>query len=420
MEAQTDVLHQINKCKYIKASSNKKRHCIVTKILLSVLIIYEQWYMELTGTTIPFLLQILALAIVLFTFFEIGNQVFDLIQNRTFICWTVFGIVSFIYSSTFGISDTTSTSGLITFFSFLGLCLCAGMVSIIENDSSWINTPIIIVSLLSAYCALTNGYERLNSNSIVISMSSFNNPNNLGLMMDIGIFATLFPKKKASIVSWVIRCAMTGLFFFVVLKTGSRSALIAAIIIIAFALFNFLRYTEGATSSKRAKRIIVIVIAIVACIYIVSYLQKNSTEGTSIYRLMNGFTQSQYSGRGNLYQKAWEYFTEHILFGLGYSCFSVKENGVFTHSTYMELLSCTGLIGFILFLYPVMTGITENIRNLKNDKGRKLSLLLMMIVSGLFGILYYNLVFMMLVYLTICDPKKMDQKGSLGDESVRN
>ena len=161
-------------------------------------------------------------------------------------------------------------------------------------------------------------------------------------------------------------------------------------------------------------------LAICVCFFVIRYMLQNSAEGNSVYRLLHGFNRNEYSGRGDLYQKGWKYFLEYPIFGLGYDCFKVVEHGVFTHSTYMELLSCTGIVGFVTFLYPVLAGLYENIVFVKNDNGRKLALLLMMIISGTFGILYYNLVFMILIYLMICDPEQLDQKGSTEVEDIRN
>lgn len=399
--------------KYIK---DFKEHsispCIVTKILLSILIIYEEWYMELRGG-IPYLLQILAVLIVISSIFEMGKKIPMLIQNRVFVFWGIFGIVAFIYSGLFGISETNSTSSLFTYFSFLIVCLCAGMVSEVEKNTYWINAPIIVIVILSAYCSITNGYQRLNDDSTVISMSSNNNPNNLGLMMDIGLFSLLFPQKRQRFIQLLLRLGLAVVSFYVILRTGSRSALVAAVFITVFAAYLYIKFASGKPKEIIIKRVIVIGLGVTAALVLITYMKNHGSSGTSISRLRNGFSWSAFVGRTDLYEEAWGVFSEHPIFGIGYDCFRlINSRSYFTHSTYMELLSCTGFVGFAIFLYPVFIGLHDNIRFAYKDKGRRLALLIMLILSGFFGILYYTIVFMMMLYLIIYPTKTSTEDNS--------
>ena len=66
------------------------------------------------------------------------------------------------------------------------------------------------------------------------------------------------------------------------------------------------------------------------------------------------------------------------------------------------------IIGFILFLLPVIRALFCAIRNIKQDDGQNLSILVLFIVSGFFGIWYYNLLFMIVLYINILMVKRKD------------
>ena len=145
-----------------------------------------------------------------------------------------------------------------------------------------------------------------------------------------------------------------------------------------------------------------IVSVFVIAIVVASFIGNANVSGSAIRRLVDKFNVESFSGRTVLYNLAWDMYKEHPIFGIGYNCFaSMSGYGYFTHSTYMELLACTGSIGFILFMSPVLSGTVRGLRSFKKDEGRSTTILLMMLVSGLFGIVYYNMVFLMVLYLEI-------------------
>ncbi|GAA0343336.1 hypothetical protein GCM10008931_38280 [Oceanobacillus oncorhynchi subsp. oncorhynchi] len=65
------------------------------------------------------------------------------------------------------------------------------------------------------------------------------------------------------------------------------------------------------------------------------------------------------SGRVVLYQRAWELFLENPIFGIGWGQFVVVTTGLLArdlvvHNVYLQLLSETGLIGFIIIIIPII------------------------------------------------------------------
>jgi O-antigen ligase len=380
--------------------------CDLAKFQLFIMLVYEGWYLE-KYQAIPWFLQILALTIIGTTFLLILNDK-NSAKNKVINYWVVFGFYSFIIA--FGINARLSiiTDSLFTFFSFIAVVFCAGVVSEYTKDYSWFSKAILFVCMLCAFFALLFGAPYKNDEYIVTTMSEFNNPNTLGLMMSIGTFMAVFPERQPRSFEWTIRIALLFAFLTVTINTGSRSSLLCELAIIALFVYSKLKLVKGRANTRLIKTLALIIVPTIAAVVIFNLVSSGNVAGSAINRLFEKFNSDSFGGRTDLYDAAWKLYKEHPLFGIGYNCFaSVSGHGFFTHSTYMELLACTGTVGFVLFLTPVFIGTWNGIRAFKRDNGRSATILIMMLISGFFGIVYYHMVFLMVLYMEISRiPKK--------------
>ena len=167
-------------------------------------------------------------------------------------------------------------------------------------------------------------------------------------------------------------------------------------------LYSHLKNTSGNAVNRFIKRAALILACMSAFLVIVNTVASFSGSGTALNRLIERFNSDSFGGRTELYDAAWEIFMQHPIVGIGYNCFRVVGGyGYFTHSTYMELLACTGIVGFILFMGPVLSGLKYAMYSMPENQGSKIILLAMLLLSGFFGIVFYNIVFMMVLYLII-------------------
>lgn len=373
---------------------------IITKFLLVLMLFYEGWYLQ-KFAAISGLLQILALTIV-------GTTIFLLIpnlasgKNKLIVYWGLFGVFCVFSSKIVAADFSVALNSLITYFAFIAMVYCADVVSRYTNDYTWFSTTIVLVCLLSAFCALFYGVPYRNGAYYVTTMSAHNNPNHLGAMMSIGTFMLLFPKNKPRPAGWCFRIALSSVFFIVALETGSRSALLRELVVIVFFIIVKFKNFKGNFIERISKRLLFLFPLLFILIIVLSMINGNNIAGSAINRLIEEFNSDSFSGRTDLYDLAWNMYKEHPIFGIGYNCFAITSGyDYFTHSTYMELLSCTGTIGFLLFLGPILIATCRSFRAFKKDNGRSTTLLLLMLVSSLFGIVYYNMVFLMVLYLEI-------------------
>lgn len=377
------------------------RYSRVLKILLTLLLIYEEWYLE-KYSALPFVLQILAILIIGFTILNSYGSLYYYISNKTFLLWFIFGAYSALTAIFFSQEPIFALNSLSKYFSFLIISFCAGVVSHKTRDLEWLRRAMIIVSCMCAFTAIFNGRPYKNGMYYVTTMSEYNNPNNLGLMMSIGTYFMLMPRKKQSIFSWAVRILLSVSFIYVVVNTGSRSSLLCCITIVVFSLYSHLRSVSGDAKNRFFKRVTLILACLCAFFVVANIVTSFSGTGTGLNRLIERFNSDSFGGRTTLYDAAWEYFLQHPIVGIGYNCFRVVSGyGFFTHSTYMELLSCTGTVGFILYMWPVYNGLKYAIYSMRENQGSKIILVSMLLISGFFGILFYNIVFMMLLYLFI-------------------
>lgn len=381
----------------------KEKHTFLIafiKFQLVLMIIYEGWYLE-KYTAIPGVLQLLAISIVGSTLLLLLSNP-ECGKNKLIKFWFSFGLYSIFASLVVDADMSIVLNSLFTFFSFISVVYCAGVISSYTSDYSWFSKAILLTSVISAFFALFYGVPYQNGAYFVTTMSEYNNPNNLGLLMCVGTFVALFPERNPRPFGWLARMVMLVAFLVVTVNTGSRSSLLCEVAVIILFLYARIKRMKGTATERLTKKIALIVSVFVIAIVVASFIGNANVSGSAIRRLVDKFNVESFSGRTVLYNLAWDMYKEHPIFGIGYNCFAnMSGYGYFTHSTYMELLACTGSIGFILFMSPVLSGTVRGLRSFKKDEGRSTTILLMMLVSGLFGIVYYNMVFLMVLYLEI-------------------
>ena len=380
---------------------------LLTRALIVLLLIYEGWYVEKYEAA-SFVLKLLTMLIICCTFlYIILFKKSKICISVVFAFWLTFGIVSFVFGL-FTHLTSLINSELFTYFAFLIVCYCVSVFC--ENgDTDWLINTFIIITVLSIVSVFFEGYQYQNGDYYAITMGPNNNPNTLGLMMSIGAYYLLNRSKKYNAFVGLLQLSLAVVCFIVVLNTGSRSGLICFLTTIVFTVIFKMIFMNGNLIKRQIKRIAISVTCIAAVITMLSYLGTIGIGSSGINRLIDRFNTSSYSGRWDLYVEAWKVFVDNPIFGVGYKCFSeVSAFDYFTHSTYMELLSCTGVVGTVLFLTPVLIALKNSVHFIRCDKGKSVNIIMLFFVGGLFGIWYYNLVFMLIIYITVLMSFRME------------
>ena len=187
------------------------------------------------------------------------------------------------------------------------------------------------------------------------------NANSYGVQVTASLIASLyfFGKSRALIIK-LGALSVIVLCIYLILLTGSRKA-IAGI----FAVFAIYIYFESKRLSKISlKKTAALVIPILILNVVSFVLLRDSPHFHRIERLLNAYLsgdaashlESSEINRFYLYQEGWKAAMENPIFGVGLKNFGEIELGFFNqqagtyaHSSYIELLATSGIVGFTLW-----------------------------------------------------------------------
>ena len=317
-------------------SDNKDRFF---KILIVAILAYQHVYAEAFGQ-IPFLLTALYILLDIKFVFYFYPMVGHLRISK--ICFPL--IVFFVYATIFGYLITSYRSAFLGYISngieYLILFLSTYTICKKEKNCDFLISSVLVLSMLSILIALQRNeyiYNRL-----VISNTS--NANTLGNICLIGFCACLYIAIKKQR-GWLVLLICSPLIIYTTILTASKKAIL--IIIILLTLYVLFRLKDWIRKHF-------IKVCLVALMLIVVYFvnRSNITEAlfnTTLYERIQNINNID-TGRIILYENAYKVFLEHPIFGVGYQCFQLASGTLYSHSAYAEVLSGTGLIGFMIWI----------------------------------------------------------------------
>ena len=300
--------------------------------------------------------------------------------------YIIFGINALI-TGLFVASDYSHLlSSLITYFSFALVCFECWYITYRTGSMNWIFRTIKLVALLCSVYTIIWGVDYYNG-IYVITMSSHNNPNTLGIVMVFGIFSLLYNLEKFN-KNIVFNLFILIMFLYTTVLTGSRKSLIACIALIAFWLTIYIFDLKN--QNNPLKSLIIVLLLMIGGFIVVYYLNNYFAETASFKRLLSLFSEGGSDTRKNLYALAFEYWKMSPVFGIGFNHYRLfSPVSTYSHSTYAEILSCTGIIGTLIFFLPLIKQNFIIIKQLFNNFGKEKYLikicLLMCIIEFFLG-----------------------------------
>jgi len=197
---------------------------------------------------------------------------------------------------------------------------------------------VAVIGVLTGYSAVTGGGER------VLGMTR--EPNAFGYML---LNALLGGMMLLPLVGRFWRMGIYGYFvmaFLAMLGSGSRgSALAAFAAVVAYFALEYARNIRA-----NLKWILPVAVLIVALPIITIKLFPNSPLSQRMLAAFQQGGESSAQARIDMYKQAWNLFLRHPVFGVGFGTYYFYSGRyAYTHTAFMELLACTGLLGFILY-----------------------------------------------------------------------
>lgn len=205
-----------------------------------------------------------------------------------------------------------------------------------------------------------------------LTISTFNNtrldPNMTGAILSVSVIWILlkiyFYRSPIKLFAYFILLALNG---FATLLTGSRAALVALIVSIAF--FAGISFIDNKSSKQRIFYVICAAIILTVAIQLLAFLPEFIK-----YRFFHrSYVDASNSDRIAIWVNAIKGWTESPILGYGIGNFSVLHNerltlkitdatsGTFVaHNTYLDVLVDGGLLAFLIFLgigFKIFTGM---------------------------------------------------------------
>ena len=306
------------------------------------------------GTTIFFVIAVACvLANILNNRISIGSEIK---------CWIVYLVLSLV-TSIFAINSNVALDGLNKFFQRLAIIV---ILAYICEQEKTIKFAIRLLAVTAIACAVSCLIMNVDvSRKLELESGANISTNDIGSIMAFGCFAVLFAfglKEHKGFIKTVIKIGYILAAISVIFIAGSRKSILA--ILIMFALLFLLCGRDFFKKLSAVQFILVLLLIIGAIVFIYFYLLPN-VERTDMYqriwgRKAEGTAESD-EGRIELYSKAFQQFFKHPLWGLGFDNFKVFNYGTYTHSTYVEPLACSGIIGF-LYLAPYVMILVKQIK----------------------------------------------------------
>lgn len=358
----------------------------LSKLSIIVYLIYYMWYKEIWGasTIILYLTSFISILFVLADIFFCKKMPIKNINNFVKM-YFLFGIYAFLTGFFVCIDKSVFLNSCFRYFSFAFLIYSIWYVCYKSKNINWLINTIFISSLICAFSAFFFGKE-YQVEVLVKTMSSINNPNTLGLTMIMGIFTIVLNLKKNK-KNFIVNYLILILFLLVIIRCGSRKSLFAGVALIILGIIDFLSSDDKIKGKINIKKLVIYVVIIISVCCAYFFVINNYINSSSFIRLQKLFSDGGTSVRLELYRLAIEYWKTSPLFGIGLDQYKILcPYGFFSHSTYAELLSCTGIFGIIIFFFPIISLILKLLKKIfiNNKISYTSKIVLLMIFIELF------------------------------------
>lgn len=238
---------------------------------------------------------------------------------------------------------------------------------VIKNKDMDLILKVLGISII-AYAITTYFFGIIEPGTGRLMISERAEPNGMAILMYIGIVLVTYFWNKGLIYK-ILSIGYIPIAMSNIALSGSRKGFIGT------AIFLFLFFLCSYLPSLKKKNVMIALISliVIVALAVVLFDKYAALYSNSILfeRLNWKLSDSSSTGRMEMYQIAFNLVKEYPFFGVGYDNFkSFSGLGVYSHSTYAEVLSCTGIIGTLIYL-SIYISITRKLIRLYISKWKQ-------------------------------------------------
>jgi len=203
-----------------------------------------------------------------------------------------------------------------------------------------------ITILAYAITAYFNGTIESGTGRLLVSERG--NPNDMAVLMYFGFVIIAYLWNKGLIYK-VLSIVYIPLAFSNIALSGSRKGFLGVALFII--LFFISSYLPSLSRKNLAKVVTSLIIIFSLAFVIYNWVVPMYSDSILFERLFQSYSNDESAiNRLEMYRQAFDLFKEYPLFGVGFDNYKYFSTfGVFSHSTYAEVLSCTGIIGTVIY-----------------------------------------------------------------------
>lgn len=320
----------------------------LSEFFFFMMLLYFQWF-QYAFFEIPFMMVFTGAGMLGFLalHYYLEDNRLVLPVPGEYVWWLLFFAFAFATGLFLAASKPVFIELLSTSFQYLLIGYAVFLIAAKEKDLDFLIKALLITYLLAAATTILFPVEDPQDPGR-FTMGLTNNANTLGIGMMIGIFCALyltdFKKIPRTIFLFTAIIAMT----YTIILTGSRKSLIALVILLVlWLIFSLPKLLKFIPPKRRivVLGLVLLLIGIAGITLIPLFM-----DSILINRMISLFTVGSTDERIPMYKEAMVLFRQHPLAGIGFGQFSVvSQFGTYSHSTYAEALSCTGLTGAVLY-----------------------------------------------------------------------
>ncbi|MEK3888435.1 O-antigen ligase family protein [Bacillus sp. FSL K6-3431] len=331
---------------------------LVYLIFLFYLGLFSSLFFTIPGATLVLGLGMIVL--LLFSKFSREELVQSIVIPKALLLLISFAFYSLLTGSFVATNTLHLVDSVFTYFQMIALIFFIINVSALENSNIFFVKSFILFSIIYMLFMLIGGHTRVDGR---LTLVFGENPNNDARILLYGMACLLINIKQTKLSTFLLTISLTGMFLYTIALTGSRKGFYAAIILaILWLVFVYKDYWKS-YSLKNKFGSVILLLAIMSFVILKFW---DVFLDSSIFQRMSakGITITDDLERTTMYQEAFTFFKDNLLFGIGFDHFRLLSSfGTYSHSTYAELISNTGLIGTIIYLTAYLI-ILYNLINL--------------------------------------------------------
>lgn len=316
------------------------------KFSLSMLFINLYIIFALTGNYIPYGTLIFGLGSGLFMILDALNsgdfRYFSDIKPEmyTLICFTIWVFVT----APLAFNSSASLTGAANFLQKLVFVFVIYYICRKDGSLKFVAILFLVIAISAALIMIF--MQGIGSKRMQLSENI--SINSTGNLMVLGTFCALYLYKGEKWYSFSALIGAISLFLFIIALTGSRKSFFAVMILIALFAVIMPKKPFVITAKSFFSFIVLAVLVYILFVKVTPMLSDTSLYARLFDERVSTHANESNEGRILLYQYAWNDFEANPIVGLGIEGY-VSKHGSYTHSAYMEVLACTGVLGAILY-----------------------------------------------------------------------